>query len=124
MVKNLSASAGDSRDKGLSLHREDPLEKEMATHSIFLPGQSHEQRNLVGYSPYSCKESDMTMHTHNSEANFWLPFLFYSPSLSLLFAFCFLIPLSPLQAQIRVVVLTDREQTQFPTAMRLYKRKP
>ena len=31
---------------------EDSLEKEMATHSsIFLPGKSHEQRSLAGYSP-------------------------------------------------------------------------
>ena len=29
---------------------EDPLEKEMATHSSFLPGKSHEQRSLAGYS--------------------------------------------------------------------------
>ena len=27
-----------------SLGREDPLEKEMAAHSIFLPGESHQQR--------------------------------------------------------------------------------
>ena len=33
-----------------SLGQEDPLEKEMATHSIFLPGESHGQRNLEGYS--------------------------------------------------------------------------
>ena len=26
----------------------------------FLPGKSHGQRILVGYSPWSCKESDMT----------------------------------------------------------------
>ena len=39
---------------------EDPLEKEMATHSIFLPGEFHGQRNLEGYSPSSCKELDMT----------------------------------------------------------------
>ena len=30
----------------------------MATHSISLPGESHGQRSPVGYSPYSCKESD------------------------------------------------------------------
>ena len=29
-----------------SLDWEDPLEKEMATHSIFLPGESHGQRSL------------------------------------------------------------------------------
>ena len=34
-----------------SLGQEDPLEKEMATHSIFLPRKSHGQRSLVGYSP-------------------------------------------------------------------------
>ena len=29
----------------------------------FLPGESHGQRSLVGYSPYSCKESDTTEAT-------------------------------------------------------------
>ena len=33
-----------------SLSQEDPLEKEMAT-PVFLPGKSHGQRSLVGYSP-------------------------------------------------------------------------
>ena len=32
-----------------SLSWEDPLEKEMATHSSILPGKSHGQRSLVGY---------------------------------------------------------------------------
>ena len=36
MVKNLPANAGDVRDTGLSLGREDPLEKGMATHSSIL----------------------------------------------------------------------------------------
>jgi len=30
---------------------EDPLEKEIATHSTFLPGKSHWQRSLAGYNP-------------------------------------------------------------------------
>ena len=42
-----------------SLGWEDPLEEEMATHSTVLLGKSHEQRSLVGYSPWSRKESDM-----------------------------------------------------------------
>ena len=33
------------------LGREDPLEKRMATPSVFLPGESHGQRSLAGYSP-------------------------------------------------------------------------
>ena len=34
-----------------SLGREDSLEKEMATHPVFLPGKSHGQRSLVDCSP-------------------------------------------------------------------------
>ena len=43
-----------------SLGGEDPLEKEMATHSSILAGEFHGQRSLAGYSPWCCKESDMT----------------------------------------------------------------
>ena len=39
-----------------SLGQEDPLEKEMATHS----GKSHGMRILVGYRPWGRKESDTT----------------------------------------------------------------
>ena len=31
---------------------------------VFLPGESHGQRSLVGYSPCSCKESDTTERLH------------------------------------------------------------
>ena len=42
-----------------SLGWEDTLEEGMATHSSILsPGESHEQRSLAGYSPWSQKESD------------------------------------------------------------------
>ena len=34
-----------------SLGLEDLLEKEMATYSVFLPGESHGQKSLEGYSP-------------------------------------------------------------------------
>ena len=52
VVKNLPAKQemGDP-----SLGREDPLEKGMATTPIFLPGKSHRQRSLAGYSPWGCK---------------------------------------------------------------------
>ena len=40
----------------------------MVTYSpVFLPGESHGQRNLASYSPWDCKESDTTerlTHTH------------------------------------------------------------
>jgi len=48
VVKN---SPGKQEMQIRSLGWEDPLEKEMATHSSILPGKSHEQRSLVGYSP-------------------------------------------------------------------------
>ena len=38
-----------------SLDQEDPLQKEMATHSVFLPGKSHGQKSLEGYSPWGRK---------------------------------------------------------------------
>ena len=43
-----------------SLDWEDPLEKRMATHPVFLPGEFHGQRSLVGYSSWGRKESDTT----------------------------------------------------------------
>ena len=42
-----------------SLGWEDPLEKGMATHSSILAWRIP-QRSLVGYSPWGCKESDVT----------------------------------------------------------------
>ena len=43
-----------------SLGGEDALEKEMATHSSILAWEIHGQRSLVGCSPQTCKEVDMT----------------------------------------------------------------
>ena len=47
-----------------SLGQEDPLEKELATHSSSLPGESHGWRSLVGYSPWGRIESDTTERLH------------------------------------------------------------
>ena len=45
----------------LILGGEDPLEKEMATHSSILAWKIlWTERSLVGYSPWSCKELDKT----------------------------------------------------------------
>ena len=47
------------------LVQEDPLEKEMVFPTpVFLPGESHGWRSLVGYSPRSRKESDTTERLH------------------------------------------------------------
>ena len=47
-----------------SLGWEDPLEKEMATHSSILAWKPHGWRSLPGYKPWSCKESDTTEWLH------------------------------------------------------------
>ena len=36
----------------------------MSTHPEFLPGKSHGQRNLVGYSSWGQKKSDTIGYTH------------------------------------------------------------
>ena len=57
MVKNLPA-VQDIRIQ--SLGQEDALEKGMAITPVFLPGEFHGQRSLASYSPWGCKELDMT----------------------------------------------------------------
>ena len=45
-----------------SLTREDPLgypSREQLPTPVFLPGESHGQRSLAGYSPWGHKESGM-----------------------------------------------------------------
>ena len=37
-----------------------PLENKVVTHTRTLDGEFHGQRSLMSYSPWSCKESDMT----------------------------------------------------------------
>ena len=87
MVKRLSTMR---ETWARSLGREDPLEKEMEIHSstiawkiswteepgripwrrkwqstpVLLPGKSHGQRSLVGYSPWGHEESDTTERLH------------------------------------------------------------
>ena len=48
MVKNLPAM---QETWVRSLGQKDPLEKGMATHSVFLSTEFHGQRSLAGYSP-------------------------------------------------------------------------
>ena len=48
---------------------EDPLEEGKATTPVFLPGEVHGQRSLVGHSPWGRTESDTTEHKHESTAS-------------------------------------------------------
>ena len=61
MIKNVPANARDTG--GLEF---DPWvgkitrKKKWQPIPVFLPGKFHGQRRLAGYSPWGCKESDMT----------------------------------------------------------------
>ena len=48
-------SAFNAGDLGSIPGLERSLEKEMATHPVFLPGESHGPRSLAGYSPWGSK---------------------------------------------------------------------
>ena len=48
-IRGLERSPGEGNDNPLQL---------------FLPGKSHGERSLAGYSPWSHKESDTTEHRH------------------------------------------------------------
>ena len=59
VAKRLPASAGDRRDAGLI-----PVSgRERLLTAVFLPGESHGQRHLGGYSPWGHKELDTTQAT-------------------------------------------------------------
>ena len=48
VVKNPLANTGDRRDEAWFLGWEDPLEQEMATTPVFLPGESHGGLQSIG----------------------------------------------------------------------------
>ena len=60
MVKSLPAV---QETQVRSLGQEDPWRRKWQPTPVFLPGESHGWRSLVGYSPWGRKESDMTKAT-------------------------------------------------------------
>ena len=64
MVKNLSAM---QKTWVQSLGCEDPLEREMTTHSRFLPGKSHSQRSMAIYSPWGHKRVECDLVTKQQQ---------------------------------------------------------
>ena len=69
VVKNLPASAEDAGEEEDAedwfnpWFRKFPWRRAWQPILVFLPGESHGQRSLVGYSPWSHKESDTAEHT-------------------------------------------------------------
>ena len=56
VVKTPSAAQPQVR----ALGREDPWRRKWQPTPVFLPGESHGQKSLVGYSPWGRKELDRT----------------------------------------------------------------
>ena len=64
VAKNPPANAGDTRETGsIPGLRRIPWRREWQPTPVFLPGESHGQRSLEGYSPWGLKELDTTKHT-------------------------------------------------------------
>ena len=64
MIKNPPASAGDVRDTGVIPESgRFPWSRKWQPTPVFLPGESHGQRSLVGYTVQKVTESDATETT-------------------------------------------------------------
>ena len=68
MVKNPPANTRDARDSGLIPGQEDPLEKEMATHSSIIAWKIPWTEEPGGLQSMGL-QSDTTGHAHGSFAN-------------------------------------------------------
>ena len=83
-VKNLPASTGHTRDVGSITGQFDPWvvkipwRRKWQPTPVFLPGESHGQTSLAGYSPWGRKESGTTEHTYMDTASINIFFLFYA----------------------------------------------
>ena len=53
--KESACNAGDAKTRAWSLNQKIPWRREWPSAPVFLPGESHGQRSLVGYSPWGCK---------------------------------------------------------------------
>ena len=83
VVKNLPANEGNIRDVGsIPESGKIPWRRRWQPAPVFLPGESHGERNLAGYSPQGRKESDTTEATERTyRAHSLVPeALWYGPS--------------------------------------------
>ena len=72
-VQNLAVMQGTQEVWIRSLVRKILWSTEWQPDPVLLPGKSHGQRNLVGYSPQDHKESDMTeqLSTEHNQITLW-----------------------------------------------------
>ena len=75
--KESSCSAGDAEDVGLIPGSGRSPGEEVLPPPIFLPGKSHGQRSLAGYSPWGHTESDTTEANEHACMHTLLTSLFF-----------------------------------------------
>ena len=67
VVKNPPANAGDVKDAGsIPGSGRFPLRRQWQSTPVFLPGESHGERSLAGYSPWDRKKLDRTEETEHA----------------------------------------------------------
>ena len=66
VIKNPPANAEDVRQVFEPWVRKIPWRRAWPPIPVFLPGESHGQRSLAGYSPWSCKVWDTTEATEHA----------------------------------------------------------
>ena len=65
VINNQPAIAGDTRGgSSVSGAGKIPWSRKWQPTPVFSPGKFHGQRSLAGYSPWHCKESDVTEHRY------------------------------------------------------------
>ena len=82
MVKNLPANAGDPEDMDLIPgFRKILWRRKWQPTPVFLPGKSHRQKNLRGYSPGDHKESDTTYRVNKNNFSSFYTSAFLGPGI-------------------------------------------
>ena len=79
----------NAEDVGLIPGLGRPLEEEMATHSSILPGKSHGQRSLAGYSPWRHRVGYNRSNLARARRNDWLHRVGSKPEKTPLFKYVF-----------------------------------
>ena len=67
MVRNSPARAGDTRDPGLIPVFKILWRKAWQPTPLFLPGESHGQKSLVGFNPWGCKRVGHNLATKQQQ---------------------------------------------------------
>ena len=84
MVKNLPANEEDIRDRFHSWVGKSPWRRARQPTPVFLPGEFHGQRSLGGYSPWGCKELDMTEATLHADIYIYIYAVYFYDFLNFL----------------------------------------